>query len=92
MAKKPFRVDAPGPSATDIGRMPDGKFTRFQPPGPPRIVRESSERGVDVDVVIGENRAPEHPSPKGSPPGSQEIPWPPAGPINDANKKPMRVG
>lgn len=85
---KPFKITSPQPTGW---RDPNsGKFTRVVPPAPPQIVREASQRGVPVNQVIEENRAPEHPTPAGKPSG-QEIPWPEAGPVNDADKKPMKL-
>lgn len=87
---KSFKITSdPQPA---VYRGEKGRFTtRVVPPAPPQIVRQAAERGVEVNKVIEENRSPEHPTPPGKPNAGEEIPWPAAGPYNDANKKPMNV-
>lgn len=88
---KPFKLTQP-PGDPGVVRAPDGKFARVVPPSPPEIVRRSSDQGIDVAKIVADNRAPEHPIPKGAPQNEpNEIPWGPAGRYNDANRPPMRL-
>ena len=76
---KPFRL------GSDAGKEPVRE--QFVPPAPPKIVREAAEQGKTVQRVIAENRAPEHPTPKGQPKSADELPWPAV----DEGRKPMRL-
>lgn len=83
---KPFKIDGSGP-ARDI----TGRFARPETPSPTEIAKRAESTGSTVFEVGNENKAPEHVTPKGSPKSGEEIPWPAAGPTNDANKKPFKL-
>jgi hypothetical protein len=69
----PFRVtQLPGDPGVRRG---DGG--RFIPAAPPTIVRRSSSEGREVQEIIQEQQAPEHPTPGGRP-HQIEKPWGPA--------------
>ena len=97
---KPFRVT----STAQVGRQSDGKFTRLIGAAPPQVIDETTKRGVDLNQVIREKQVPDRlvgtAAPKDvSGPGSKAkapvypdaIPWPAAGPTNDADRKPFKV-
>jgi hypothetical protein len=88
---KPFKISTPAPTRDDRGR-----FVQLTPPSPPQIVDKARQSGTPVDEVVAEERVPDHPisNPTKKADGTYEteIQWPKAGPVNDANKKPMRVG
>lgn len=82
---KPFKLDTSGPP-----RAPDGKFTRPETPSPVEVRKRAEEESKTIFEAGADARAPDHPTPGGKR-GVEEIPWPPAGPSTDANKKPFRV-
>lgn len=89
---KPFRIEStPATPPRDAA----GRFTQLTPPAPPQIVDEARRSGRSVDTVVADERVPDHPvakTTKASGGYQEQNPWPPAGPVNDDNKKPMRVG
>jgi hypothetical protein len=88
---KPFRIAANTPPRDTTGR-----FTQMTAPPPPQVVDEARRTGKSVDVTVAEKRVPDHPVEKTTkePSGGyqEQNPWPAAGPTNDGNRKPMRVG
>lgn len=91
---KPFKLDGGDGGSDDIGivRGAQGRFER-KPAAPPADVLETAKsegRGI-LEAVRTEHVA-DHPTPKGNPQAGEEIEPLPNGPMNDANKKPFRVG
>jgi len=97
---KPFRVT----SQAQVGRTSDGKFTRLVGSAPPQVIDETIKRGIELNQVIREQQVPDRLVGTGAPknvagPRAQAkapvypdaIPWPEAGPTNDANRKPFKV-
>jgi hypothetical protein len=90
---KPFRIEStPATPPRDAA----GRFTQLTPPAPPQIVDEARRSGRSGDTGVADERVPDHPVAKTTKEASggyqEQNPWPPAGPVNDGNKKPMRVG
>ena len=96
---KPFRVTGPSQAVT-IGRLPDGRFRRLEAPEPAEIRKEALTSGETVEDIVRAKRVPHHPvgaaAPKttdGAPQPVYEdaVPWPEAGPVNDAGRMPMKL-
>ena len=87
---KPFKI------TTNTPRDERGRFQQLTPPAPPQVVDAARAEGTSADRYVAEVRVPDHPvAETGKRAGGgfvEEKPWEPAGPVNDANKKPMRVG
>jgi len=82
---KPFKLATSTPP-----RDSSGRFTQPIPPAPPQVADEARRDGTSADVAANEVAVADHPTP-GSAKRGEEIPWPKAGPVNDAGNKPMRV-
>jgi hypothetical protein len=78
---KPFKVTGPATSAVGIGRLPDGRFTAADV-GPAKLVEQARTEGKTVSAVVA--AMPRHD-------GEESIPWPAAGPVNDAARPPMKL-
>lgn len=96
---KPFRIT----STAQVGRANDGKFTRLVADAPPKVLGSTVEKGIPLNAAIRAAAVPDRETGKGAPqnvagPGSpakapvfpDAIPWPKAGPVNDANRKPFK--
>lgn len=98
---KPFQIK----SEAAIGRGPAGQFQRLvTPKGPVQVIDESGEKGIPLPEVLRSVAVPDTEVGMGAPqnvagPGAAApapvypaaLPWGPAGPVNDANKKPMKL-
>ena len=78
----PFRLTGPNPTAQNIGKMPRGPSQPTPVETPAKIMDEARARGVAMQVIVNERRVLD---------GETPIPWPDAGPINDAHISPMRL-
>ena len=95
---KPFRVVEPT-SRANIGRAPDGKFVTLEQPQARELLEEAKDGGELVSEVLRARRVPEKAVGSEEPTSeagrdavyADAIPWPPAGPINDAGRPPMRL-
>ena len=100
MAKLPFRVATAVP---ELGRLADGKFTKLVSASPPQVINKSIA-GVRMNEVIREVAVPDRLVGSGAPKNvagpsadakapvyPDAIPWPAAGPTNDANRKPFKL-
>lgn len=98
---KPFKLSTP---AAEIARRTDGRFTKVVAPTPAEIMnRYGAAEGVTNAEAMRAAAVPMHDVGPGAPkdvggPGAKApapvyppaLPWPEAGPFNDANKKPFR--
>lgn len=98
---KPFKLSTP---ATEIARRTDGKFTKVVAPLPAQVVAKyGAAEGVTNGEAGRAARVPMSDVGMGSPkdvggPGAPApapvyppaLPWPEAGPFNDAGRKPFR--
>jgi len=78
----PFRLTGPIQTAQNIGKMPSGPSQPAPVETPSKVFDAARARGVSMQVIINETRVPD---------GETPIPWPDAGPINDAHISPMRL-
>lgn len=84
---------------TGIGRAPDGKFVRLEAATVEAVRQMAVDEGIKVDEVIRRERVPDFQVPAkattdtatGTVQQANSIPWPPAGPVNDADRPPMRL-
>lgn len=96
---KPFRITGPASAVTNIGRAPNGKFVRVEAPTNAQLMRMAQDEGESIEDVLQRERTADHDEPSapkttpehGTVHEANTIPWPPAGPINDANRPPMRL-
>lgn len=100
---KPFKLTTP--SDAGIGRRPDGKFVRIASPTPAQVIDEhGAETGATNNEALRAARVPDREVGKGAPkdvsaPGAtapapvypDALPWPEAGPINDADRVPFKL-
>ena len=97
---KPYKIT----SQVQVGRTSDGRFTRLVAEAPPQVIDETIRKGVDLNAAIREARVPDRLVGTGAPKNvapigaktrapvyPDAIPWPKAGPVNDANRKPFKV-
>lgn len=97
---KPFKLT----TQAAIGRGEGGRFERLVSAAPPEVIRRTYEDGIELNQAIREAAVPDRLVGKGEPenvagPGSRAkapvypdaIPWPKAGPVNDADKKPFKL-
>lgn len=99
---KPFKLTTPDPT---IGRGADGKFTRVAAPLPAQVIEKvGADTGATNNEALRAVRVPDREVGKGSVkdvggPGANApapvypdaLPWPEAGPINDADKVPFKL-
>jgi hypothetical protein len=78
----PFRLTGPNPTAQNIGKMPSGLSQPVPVETPAKVYEAARARGVSMQVIVNETRVLD---------GETPIPWPDAGPINDAHISPMRL-
>jgi hypothetical protein len=94
---KPYTLSQPTPEAVPITRDAAGKFRRLELEPAGEVIEQADDSGEAIEETSRRVRVPDHPisqEPDRSgvdPVYSQEIPWPPAGPINDTNTKPMKL-
>ena len=82
MSSSPFKVTSPRDPG--VVRRPDGRFAPAKPVPPPgEIMEQARSQGRTMPEVLEENKADL---------SQQQLAWPPAGPVNDGNKKPMKLG
>jgi hypothetical protein len=79
---KPFKVTGPMTSAVGIGRMPDGRFTNVPTPTAGALEKQAEAQNKTVPQVIASTPRQD---------GEDPIPWPAAGPVNDAARPPMKL-
>jgi hypothetical protein len=99
---KPFKLTTPEPT---LGRRSDGKFVRIQAPLPAQVIAKNSAdtgatnnealRAARVpDREVGDDEVKDVSGPNANAPAPvypDAIPWPEAGPINDAGKVPFKL-
>lgn len=66
----------------DIGPMPRGPQIQPVEASPARVLDQARAEGRSVQQVLASRNLPD---------GERAIPWPAAGPVNDANAPPMRL-
>jgi hypothetical protein len=96
---KPFRITGPAKASIGIGRAPNGKFVRLEAATGAELLQMAQDEGVKIDEVLRRERMPDNSQTAdavssdelGTVHQSNSIPWPPAGPINDADRPPMRL-
>ena len=100
---KPFKINTPRDAG--IGRASNGQFVRVTAPLPAQVIdKNSADTGATNSEALRAARVPDREVGKGAPkdvggPNANApapvypdaIPWPDAGPINDANKVPFRL-
>jgi len=96
---KPFKIieQEQGPVAL-VGRNELGKFHRIEAQTPEELKSEARARGVMVQAIATQRQAPdtevssENKSTESGSAASYDpaLPWPPAGPVNDANNLPFK--
>lgn len=92
----PFKLQGP---KVAVGRATDGKFTRIEEPCPGKVHEQAKSEGRSVEDVVAEQRAPDRAvgsdtaqeAEGGGTIYPETLPWPEAGPINDDDRKPMKL-
>lgn len=88
-----------GPVAqANVGRGVDGKFAKLEGASPGDLADEAKALGVDLQEAARANRVPDKEVGSDTPRMSggdavyeDAIPWPEAGPYNDADRPPMKL-
>lgn len=95
---KPFKLEGGDLNQANIGRAADGKFAKLEQPAAHDLVEEAKDEGKLVSDVMRERRVPEKEIGSEKPTEAEgdavyedNLPWPEAGPVNDADKKPMKL-
>ena len=100
-AGKPFKVT----TEAALGRNADGRFTKLIPSTPMQVIDRSGTNGVPLPDEVRASQVPDRDVRVGvapvnvAGPGAgapapvypEALPWPEAGPNNDANKLPFKV-
>jgi hypothetical protein len=106
MPRSPFKlkdvVDAVGTlERANVARASDGKFRSLEQQTPHEIRTLAEDQGKLADDVVSEQRVPDRlvgeSGQSTEVPGvrqrtyAQALPWPEAGPVNDAGRSPMKL-
>jgi hypothetical protein len=75
-----FKITDPGTTGIAAGSLPGDERAGKNPY---QVLEQARRQGKMVPEVVRENPVPD---------GEARIPWPAAGPTNDANRPPMRLG
>lgn len=92
---KPYKLTQQDGQGANIGRAPDGKFTRLEEDR--AAIRQAKEDAGNVQDVARETRAADFPAAAepevvdGDAVYKETIEWPEAGPVNDADRPPMKL-
>lgn len=82
----------------NVGRGGNGRFAKLEQPCPGEVAEEAKDTGKSVQETSRANRVPEKAVGDDSPEMSggdavypPSLPWPEAGPVNDAARAPMKL-
>lgn len=98
---KPFKIT----SQVQLGRSGDGRFTKqLVAAAPPQVLDLTIDKGVRLNEAVNTSRVPDRAVGDGpkkdvagpnarvpSPVYPDSLPWPKAGPVNDANRRPFKA-